>query len=185
MYRPGIVYKSRRASDASGRCLRPAGVEHRALPFQLAFELVEKSQSLSQGQDGFRACIRDAATRHDPLHVPYPSHLALPDCHLSSESLKGSVEPDLLNLSCSSWTNGRPGFSCGAWEARSMTRADADEKPCPTCKGTGRSLLRRPAPMGRRPHPTPCDNCAGKGRVPAHTSQSEPPSERRSPLSFG
>jgi hypothetical protein len=55
MSSPGIVHKSRRASDASGDYFRPAGVEHRVLPFQLAFELVEKCQSLLQGEDGFWA----------------------------------------------------------------------------------------------------------------------------------
>ena len=63
-----------------------------------------------------------------------------------------------------------------------MKPADADEKTCPACKGTGRSLLRKPAPMGRRPHPILCDQCAGKGRV---SGESEKPSERGTPLLFG
>jgi hypothetical protein len=108
-----------------------------------------------------------------------PWHLALADCHLSSGLLdRFSLS---LNLFCSFWTN-KCTVQLRSLEVCSMTPAEADERICPACKGSGRSLLRKPAQMGHRPHPIPCDQCAGKGRV---SGESEKPSERGTPLLFG
>lgn len=47
-------------------------------------------------------------------------------------------------------------------------QAKPPEKHCPACKGTGNVELAQPTKPTRRIYPAACQQCHGKGRIPAN-----------------